>query len=259
MLMKPLFFGKSNDMKSWDRSISSMHETFRGQIKYIKNLEVSPTGVPTGLMFQQTSLSEQLISCLSARIIQNYQRPLLLPVPVFPSLNIGLDTAINEAKIAHGAMKTAVVELWWKGWGIQLGRLGKDWKGLDNGNIARLAKGPGINGRTQGTRLRTGMSRMGRSLRLKRLSKKDRGRWTLALPRVSSQWGIMPGGDEACLGLQPCSLHLPIPLRARTMAAVSSGCVCCINLAGWAQNAAWEQTLPPEGEVLMRAVCGNTM
>lgn len=155
---------------------------FQGRKKYIKNLDVSPTWIPTGLMFQQTSLSEQLISCLSARIIQNYQRPLLLPVPGFPSLNIGLDTAINEAKIAHGAMKTAVMELWWKGWGIQLGRLGKDWKGLDNGNIARLAKGPGINGRTQGTRLRTGMPRMGRSLRLKRLSKKDRGRWTLALP-----------------------------------------------------------------------------
>ena len=74
--------------------------------------EVSPTGVPPRFMFQQISLSVQLITCLSARIIQNYQRFLLLPIPVLPSLNIGLDTAINEVKIAHGAIKNGVVELW---------------------------------------------------------------------------------------------------------------------------------------------------
>lgn len=77
--------------------------------------------------------------------------------------------------------------------------------------------------------------------------------------RVALQWGLMPVGVEARVWLQPCSFHLPTPLGARTMADASSGCVCCINLAGWTQNAVWEQTLLSEGEALMRAVCGNTM
>lgn len=77
--------------------------------------------------------------------------------------------------------------------------------------------------------------------------------------RVALLWGLMPVGVEACVWLQPYSFHLPTPLGTRTMADVSSGCVCCINLAGWTQNAVWEQALPSEGEALMRAVCGNTM
>lgn len=79
-----------------------------------------------------------------------------------------------------------------------------------------------------------------------------------SLCTVHLKWALMLGGDEACLGFQPCSLHSPSPLGARTMAAVSCGCVCCISLSDSTQSSASEQALPPEGETLMGRVCGKT-
>lgn len=183
---------------------------------------------------------------------------MLLLAPGLSSLNIDLGTAINEAKIAHGAKNNGVVELRLKWQRHSTRKAQERLKRLGQSQYCRTGKSIWSKWKTPKNMVEDRYIQAGKQVWEWRPSSEDRGRWTHALPPLPFHQELMPEGKEECLGVQQCFSHLPSTFAARTMAAVSSSCVCFINLADWAQNSAWEQTLPPEREVLMRAVCGNT-
>lgn len=109
--MKPVLLGKYDVMKARGRSTTEIPENFPGQKKHIKSVKRSFSHGSSCLVYVSSDQSEQAVNNpLVCKDSLKLKILLFLPVSVLPSLNIGLETAINETKNRSWSNKK--MELW---------------------------------------------------------------------------------------------------------------------------------------------------
>lgn len=151
------------------RSVSAIHETFAGQKKYIKKGKQGVSPNDSYWFYVSTDQPERAVNnLLVCKDNLNFLKAFDSTSSYFALSKYWFEYFQKRGKnCPWRKKKTRVVELWWKGWRIQLGRLRKGWKGLDKGDIAKFREGPGVNGIILGTWLRTCMSRLKRRMQPK--------------------------------------------------------------------------------------------